>query len=59
VFFLFVLFFEGKEMSLLVEDFIQAPSVGVLDKCTKEQLFKIADYYSTTLRSLANGQRLG
>merc|ERR1712208_111033 len=30
----------------LVEDFIQAPSVGGLDKCTKEQLFKIADYYS-------------
>ena len=33
-------------MSSLVESFIQTPSVSVLDKCTKDQLVKIADYYN-------------
>lgn len=32
-------------MSNLVEDFISSPSEAVLDSCTKDQLFKIADHY--------------
>ena len=29
----------------LVEDFIRTPSVSLLDKCTKEQLLRIAEHY--------------
>ncbi len=32
-------------MSNLVEDFISSPSEAVLDSCTKDQLFFIADHY--------------
>ncbi len=32
-------------MSNLVEDFISFPSEALLDSCTKDQLFKIADHY--------------
>lgn len=32
-------------MSNLVEDFISSPSGALLDSCTKDQLFKIADHY--------------
>ena len=32
-----------------VEAFVAAPSQEMLEKCTKDQLLKIAEYYSVTV----------
>lgn len=36
-------------MASLVESFIQDPSASLLDQCTKDQLFKIAEYYEVEI----------
>ena len=40
------------KMVSLVEDFIDAPSEEVLDKCTKEQLLKLAEYSSSYMQAI-------
>ena len=45
----FAIFGKGKQMSSL-EDFVQAPSVDVLDTCEKEQVLEMAEHYKVEIR---------
>ena len=36
----------NKKMASLVEEFIEAPSEEELDRCTKEKLLKLAEYFN-------------
>ena len=48
-----------RNMSSLVEGFVQAPSVKVPDKCTKEQLLSIAEHNKIQVDKGYSGGQLG
>lgn len=44
-------------MSNLLDDFISSPCEALLDSCTKDQLFKIADHYGIEKHTDRNLER--
>ncbi|KAL7371523.1 hypothetical protein ABVT39_000330 [Epinephelus coioides] len=45
-------------MANIVENFIQSPSEELLEQCTKEQLIKIAQHYSTDVEPKGTKENL-